>query len=533
AFVSGFPLSRRFGLARGFEVYDDEFDEERGAKETTDRAIAYLREQTAPRFFVWVHYFDPHFPYEGGYANEVSTMDEQLGRLIEAFEQRAGGQGAIIVVADHGEGLGEHGEAQHGNLLYQGVMHVPLVIAGRAVERGVVDTPVSTRHVFHTIAAWAGIGAEASLASGTPPNEVVAGEAMIPFLQYGWQPQVMAVEGRRKAIHAGTTEVYDVLSDPKETRDLGSNDLSREIRKVLLEYPVPSLNATPSASTLSEEEQKKLASLGYITADARPVIRKDAPRPRDMAPLFETLDQASGYFVQEQYARAIPLLEKVLAADPHNLMAALRVAAAHSALGHNAQALAAFEKAQAIAPQSPDVRHYLALHYARTGDLERAEPMLERVVAETPDRLPAVEALATIREQQRRYEDALALRQKAVTLKGVTAPDLIRIGQLAMELGRTDVAISALEQARTIQGSLFRNDLELGVLYMAARRFEDARTAIDRVPQSHPAYAMALFKRAQLSVLLSEPDRNARIEAAKKHADATTRELIAREKLFQ
>ena len=102
-----------------------------------------------------------------------------------------------------------------------------------------------------------------------------------------------------------------------------------------------------------------------------------------------------------------------------------------------------------------------------------------------------------------------------------------------MEAGSTPAALDAFERARTAQGSAFRNDLELGLLYLDARRFEDARDALDRVPPSHPEYPMVLFKRAQVSVLLKEPDAAARIDAARRGADATTRELIARERLFQ
>jgi thioredoxin-like negative regulator of GroEL len=102
-----------------------------------------------------------------------------------------------------------------------------------------------------------------------------------------------------------------------------------------------------------------------------------------------------------------------------------------------------------------------------------------------------------------------------------------------MQAGETNAAIDAFEKARAAQGQAFANNLELGVLYLAANRFEDARSVLDRVPPSHPGYAMALFKRAQVSVLLHEADAPARIEAARQHADATTRELIARERLFR
>lgn len=526
AFVSSFSIAKQFGLARGSEVYDDQSDPgraERSSKNTTDRALQWLASVKQPAF-LWVHYFDPHHPYEPSYAEEVATMDAQLGRLLAAFET-LGGPKAIVIAADHGEALGEHGESQHGNLLYQGVMHVPLVIAGPGVPAGSSQAPVSTRRVFHTLLDFAGLGADLSLRA--PSSEVVLGEAMAPFLQYGWQPQVMAVETTKKAIHAGAIEVYDVAADPKETRDLSkSADLSRAVRQALRDYPIASPNAPASNEPIDDEARRKLASLGYVTGEVKPVIRKDAPRPADMTELFDELEQVSGLFVTEQYTRALPVLETILEADPHNLATALRLASAHSALGNEGKALEAFRRAQQIAPQSLDVRVYLALHYARTGNSIEAMPMLEQIVEEAPGRLPPLEALADLYERQGRPREALELRQRIVTMKTPTAADLARVGQLAMALGRTDVAIGYFENARAMGGKV---DLELGVLYLAARRYAEAREALDRAPES----PMQLFKRAQVSVLLQEPDRAARIARAREGADESTRVLIERERLFR
>jgi Tfp pilus assembly protein PilF len=186
-----------------------------------------------------------------------------------------------------------------------------------------------------------------------------------------------------------------------------------------------------------------------------------------------------------------------------------------------------------MAPDSPDVRLYLALHYARGPDWAQAAPLLEQVLASAPDRLPALEALATIRERQGRAPDAIALWQRAFTLRSPSAPELAHLGDLEMGVGATDPAITAFERARALDPHGFRRDLDLGVLYLAARRFADARDALDRVPASDPRYPTALFKRAQVSVLLHEPDAAARIAAARAHADAATRPLIAREKLFE
>ncbi|MEP6769925.1 MAG: sulfatase-like hydrolase/transferase, partial [Acidobacteriota bacterium] len=402
AFVSAFTLARRFGLARGFDVYDDELPAgrpERGSRDTTDRALARLRESPARPLFLWVHYYDPHAPYEppepfrsryrsNPYLGEVAAMDEQLGRIVEGFERQVAGIKAIVIVGDHGEGLGEHGESQHGNLLYEATTRVPLLLVGPGVATAMSDAPVSTRRVFHTILDWAGVDKTDSLRN--PKEEIVLAEAMKPFLSYGWQPQVMAVAGTRKSILAGRLEVFDVAADPGESHDLGAASVLRPVRVALAGYPVPSLVARPP-DHLDGEALRKLASLGYISASAVPVVRKDAPRPVDMSRLFDVIEKASGLFVSEKYAQAIPLLERILAEDPGNLDAALRLASAHSALGHEERALEAFDKAAGIAPDSQDVRTYLALHYARGKGWERAAPLLERVVAEAPDRLPALE----------------------------------------------------------------------------------------------------------------------------------------------
>ena len=518
AFVSSFAVARRFGLARGFDQYDDHLPVngvERSARETTDAALRDLAEPGGKPRFLWVHYYDPHTPYAPvepfrsrfsgkPYLGEVAAMDEQLGRLIEAFERQAPGPVALVVVSDHGEGLGDHGEAQHGQLLYRSTMLVPLVIAGPGVTPAVVDTPVSTRRVFHTVLDWAGLGTAQSLRG--EHAEVVLAEAMKPFLEYGWQPQVMAVTGRYKAILSGRIETYDLQADPLETKDLGSGvALPPGMRAALDDYPAPSADVARAPEHLDEEAKRRLAALGYIGAGAAPVVRRDAPRAADMTTLFPVMEEAAALFAAGDFRRAIGPLRRVLAADPHNLDAWLRLATAHSTLGEEPPAVAAFQRAAAIAPKSQDVRTYLALHYGRTSEWRRAIPLLEQVVAESPDRLTAVEALA-----------------------GLHA----RAGQAAMDQGSTTDAIAAFERARTLHAASFTKELELGVLYLASRRFPEARTALDRALASRPDNPMALFKRAQVSVLLKEPDAPARIALARQKADATTRGLIERERLF-
>lgn len=512
AFVSGYPLERPFGLARGFEHFDDDFGAgrvERSAAATTDRALARLASLPAGKpAFVWVHYYDAHEPYAppepfrsryaaDPYLGEIAAVDRELGRLSAAFAARYATNHRLLVAGDHGEGRGDHGEQQHGNLLYQGVMRVPLIIAGTGIEAAVIRVPVSLRQIHDTVLHWAGLTESKGLLA--PKPEPVLAEGMKPFLNDGWQPQVMGVLGPLKVIRSGVTEVYDVLADPAEQRNLeGTTAPPRELLSAIRAYPLPARGGVAGAP-LNDEQRRQLASLGYVAAESPAPVRADAPNPKDMTHLFADLDLASGLFVAERYREAIPVFERLLAADPGSFMVTLRLAAAHSVLGHEREAERLFERAAAIDPGSLDLTHYRALYLLRTGRLDAALPLFERVLAATPDRLAALEG----------------------------------VGEIRMARGETGAAIAAYERASALAGEHFAHPLELGVLYLADGRYADAAAMLDHVPAGHPGYAMALFKRAQAAVLLHEPDASARIATARAAADATTRGLIERERLFR
>jgi tetratricopeptide (TPR) repeat protein len=355
---------------------------------------------------------------------------------------------------------------------------------------------------------------------------------MQPFLNYRWQPQVMAVAGRHKLIRSGRLELYDVVDDPGESHDLAaSRTPDPELAKAVTDYPLPAGGG--AGPPVGEQERERLATLGYVVSGETPrAVPAGAPRAADMTHLFADLDDAAGAFGNGRYAAAAPIFERILERDPGNLMVAVQLAVCRSFLGRDRAALAAFDVAARIDPDSLEVRHYLAMHHLKQGRDQLAAPLFEEVLAAQPDRLPALEGLAQIRTRQGRLAEAASLLESAVPLARDPATRLVEIGLLRMELGETGAAIAALERARELQGPAFRRDLELGVLYLADRRIEDARAALDRVPPDHPAAAMALFKRAQVSVLLGEPDRHERIRVAWERADPATRQLIANEKLF-
>jgi tetratricopeptide (TPR) repeat protein len=252
-----------------------------------------------------------------------------------------------------------------------------------------------------------------------------------------------------------------------------------------------------------------------------------------MTHIFDDLDEGSTLWVRQEYEAAIEVFERVLAEDTGNLMVAVRLAVAHSVLGHEGRAVELFDRARQIQPDSIDLQHYLAMHHLRFRHLDLAGPLFEKVLVATPERLPALEALGRIREAEGRLDEAAGLLRRIVTLKESPAAEWVRLGELEMALTDTAAAITAFERARSLQGDAFERHLELGVCYLVTGRPGDAAAALDRVPRTHPGYPMALFKRAQASVLLGEPDWQRRARLAWERSDPTTRRLIESERLFQ
>lgn len=546
AFVSGYPLSRRFGLDRGFGTYNDTLPErgvERRADTTTSAALAWLESAPQDRpLFVWVHYFDPHDPWEpppqyrtlapdSPYHGEVAFVDAELGRLLAAFE-RLRPQVTIAVVGDHGEGLGDWGETHHGNLVSEGTMRVPLLVAGPNIPATTVTTPVSARWLFGEILALAGIPtAEPSLSQ--PPPDLVTGEAMQPYLAWGWSPQVMVVAGDLKLVRTGKNALFDVVADPREEVDLAATTtIDRPLLAAARDYPLPSLAVVEPAD---QADRAALASLGY-TSSSGTTHRDDRPEPRLMAHLLGDLEVAGALFARGAYGEAEPRLERILATDPDNPIATVQLAVVRSQGGDVATADRLFGRAASLAPDSIDVALYHGLHLLATGRLVEAQLLLERVVAAAPRRTAALSGLAAVRTAEGRLAEALSLRERAAAVDPNNPAAQAALGQAAMATGNTDLAIAAFEAARRSPGSAADSTtshaLELGVLYLAARRYAEAAAILDTVPTDHPGLAMALFKRAQVSVLLGEPDARERVARARASADGETRELIDREQLF-
>jgi len=390
AFVGAFVLDGRWGLNQGFSVYDDKFDLEkykhldlagvqRPADKVMDAALAWLDGHKRDPFFVWIHLYDPHSPYEppepfrsqhagrglaGLYDGEIAFADEQVGRLASWMRTNALGERTIfVVVGDHGEGLGSHGEGTHGYFVYDYAVRVPFVLAAPYPElRGVrVDSQVSLVDVFPTVLELAGIELPSAVHGRTllpamlhhPVSEETSwayAESMTPNLQFGWSPLHSLRSTRYKLIQAPRPELYDLAVDPGETANAVdrhpdvARDLQARLDRLLAETSRDA--PEPESADLDEETVGRLAALGYIGTPVAP--RQGGPTrpladPKDKLRVFSAVQQAGERIFEQDYPAAVGLLEPALGEDPKMPQARLMLGSAYSEMDRTGEAKAQFD----------------------------------------------------------------------------------------------------------------------------------------------------------------------------------------------
>jgi len=474
AFVGCFVLDSSFGLDQGFDVYDFDVDaegyrpnmpdfNERPASAVTDSAIGWLDRReaagaTSP-FFMWVHYFDPHLPYTSVYQRlprfasrpydaEITFADYHLGRLVERLEQDGTLNKTIIVLAaDHGEALGEHDEPTHGMFLYEGTLRVPLIISCPALFDGanvVSDRVVGLVDIRATIEDLLGISSACPgdgmslLNPDFPPDRSIYIETENPLNYAGWSPLYGLRTHEYKYVLAPTPELYDLTSDPTESRNVyAPNDpVSASLERALGEFMSGNTPDTGITATLSDEEILRLGSLGYIVTSARP--RRDSlPDPKTMMSVYNDALTCEALYASGSFEKAAILAESVLEQSP-DLTAATRVLAfSYMKLG---RAQDAVDLLRSSVGRNPDI--YLIRSLAQLLILEERYPEAEEVltayqaVDAHDGRVPLLRG--DIRVRQNRPQEALAQYEAALELDanrvGVAAHR--RISDLMTQLGR-------------------------------------------------------------------------------------------------
>lgn len=575
AFLSSFVLHRKFGLSRGFGTYDDDLVDasqaddsvhrRRDGKSTMESAIKWIKAGGSRPFFCWIHLFDAHHPYdarqeifddtfaERPYDAGIAYLDRQVQRLVDTLADARLDEGTlVVVVADHGEGLMEHQEKQHGMQLYDSTVRVPLIFRGpNPLASGlVVHAPVSLVDLAPTILDLAGLpslpgmGArsfKAALTGAEYAGRPCFAETDAPFAENGWSP-LRALVGRQfKYILTSKEELYDLANDPGETKNLIRNPKHKLDRMRLADWlhgGMANMSRRAAGSVhLTAEEQRVLESLGYAagaTASAPPSApQARLPDVKDMLPHYNALDEAKhlletgetdaaiekvrgileqapeysaaqvflgdALMSRKQFAEAALCYEKVLAEKPDRALAHAHLANARAAQGDLENAVVHFRRALELDSEGPNWRFALARALLLLKRPAEAIAELEDVVRCDPGYVGAHTNLGVLLPQIGRRQEAIAHFQEALKYR----PDLlgahVGLATLLAEEGRFEDALAHASRVVEIEPEDFDARFDLGQLLLRLRRNKEAAEQLTEAVRLQPTHApaRALLQRAQ------------------------------------
>jgi choline-sulfatase len=551
-FVSSFVLDRQFGLARGFAHYDDTLDPapssaaaaselERRGDRTVQTAIAWLEARAARHreavsaasstrsgrpiggrpYFLWVHLYDPHEPYAAPdpfaarfpgqpYDAELAFVDASMGELLAAIERiETGGRPLVVVTADHGESLGDHGERAHGLFVYEAAIRVPLIVSwpGNLTPR-VVTTPVRLIDIAPTVLSLAGLpappgidGRDVSVLARTGAEPAAGAsayaETYFPEFFMGWSPLRAIDDGRWKYIDSPEPELYDLEIDPGETRNRVAAEpgTARALRRQLEETVRGALQS--AAMPTSAETQRKLAALGYVsTPTARHAGAGPAPVPARMVGVFERLASGNRALADGRADEAVRIARAALDQDGGNAFAYLLVGRGLLATGAAADAIAAFGAYLARVPTSADAHHWLALAHLRQGNRARALAEEEAAVAIDPRHAAAIALRAGLLFSSGRREEGVAALATAVSAQPSNLTLRTDYADLLADAGRMSDAEAQYRRVLDLRADDLRARAGLGTLLAKLGRLEPAIAELTRVLAAEPGHEEARIERA-------------------------------------
>lgn len=521
AFVSAFPLESRFGLQRGFDVYDDRFTnadtrtpfvmEERRGADTAALAKTWIEAQGTGPFFCWVHLYDPHFPYsppepfasrfkENPYLGEVAAADAALGPLLDPLVTAGvGGRTLVVLTADHGEALGDHGETTHGIFAYEATLHVPLIVfAPRLTGPGVVRRSVRHVDVVPTVLDAVGLPAPAHL-PGRSLLPVVAGavsstepsyfDSLAPAKNLGWAPLYGLVDGTTKYIALPIPEIYDLAEDPGEQRNLAARrpDLLERMGETL--RGLRSADAGWTRAEESAEVRERLRSLGYVTA-RHPVDKKaytEDDDPKRLIALDAELQAATDRYNAGDLPGAISAAESVVRRRPGMSRALVQLGALQREAGRLGDGIANLSRALALAPEDQETAALLGAYLNEAGRSKQALALLEPFASRPDVDVDVLTAKGIALAKTGRTGEARATFERIRQIDPTAAPALLNISTLQLAGGDHAGARASLEAALALNPRLARAHNALGVIAAETGHADEAiehwRRALELEPR--------------------------------------------------
>jgi arylsulfatase A-like enzyme/Flp pilus assembly protein TadD len=569
AVVSSFVLDRSWGLARGFDFYDDAFGKDlqtkdlglvdRRADESVSRAIAWLEKTVASKsvrpFFLWLHLYDPHSPYDPPepyrtqfkghpYDGEIAYADHELGRLIAWLKLHHLYDGsAVVFLSDHGESLGEHGEAEHGFFVYNSTVQIPLIVkppagsgihSGRSTEivESIIAAPelLQLAHVKDPIAKQFQSTTIAPTSSA-PTEKPAYSETFYPFSSFGWSPLHSLETSRYHYIDAPSPELYDVIADPREKNNIAASQpavvdvFKNKLQERLKNNPFP--QDSGKDSNLTPEAAARLRALGYVAYRAQvspDAIKAGLADPKAKLDEFNRILAASDAFRAQDFAAGEAILTKVGADDPKMYVVPFMLGEAAMRQQKWADAEAWMKKCLELNPNFGEAMTGLAnaLHQQKNDD--GARQWLTNAVEQNPENYRAWYELGNVERANK--EAAQQAYEKALAIQPNFAQAHRELGMIAMQ--RQDYASAAQHLSKAIELGLesAQNYNFLGIAYSRTNRLTQAiaayRKALKLDPQmaeAHLNLGYALQRHGDVSSAKSEYDAACRLD--KKYCGAS------------
>lgn len=551
AFVAAFVLDSKFGLNRGFKTYDqfevptaeEIYDDSkmyryRSADKVADAALAWLRTHSRRPFFCWVHFFDPHRPYnlrqpfmrrymDSPYDGEIAFMDSQIGRILGFLKERRLLEKTIVLaVGDHGESLGEHGEDEHGLLLYNSGMHVPLLVScpGRLPRGTEVAGLVSTVDLFPTILdifGWKAPGRVSgesfapALASRAVEPAPFYAETEFPLTEYGWSPLQSVTTEEWRYIKAPREELYDLKSDPKELANLAPKkpDKVKEMQARLAALEKEMVKTESSEVAMDEASRKVLESLGYLGGGGSKKKEDTASLrdPKDAVWMRKEFIQAVDELHRGDSAGAEAILRKLIKASPESYAFRYRLAKMFYDQGRFDKAIPEFEEMAKMAPDEFRGHYNLAKTLIKTGQYDRAVGELRAALSLDEEQTDGWNNLGLALLKSGKAPEAMDAFKKSISLKSDQVDPHNNLGNALLSLGRTDEALAEFRKAIAEKPDFFEGRYNVGLILMtkgkyeeAAREFTEAVKISPGFPDAHKNLGLALMRSGRQNEGLQE-----------------------------
>jgi len=541
AFVSSFTLDSRFGLDRGFDVYDDSFQKgealksfrsERRAAEVADAFLSWLAAEPGVPSFGWVHFFDPHLPYDPpppfdkdfaghGYDGEIASMDAAIGRILRALDALGPREGTLVVVAgDHGEALGERREIDHGLFLYENTVRVPLIFywPGGIPDSTVVPSTVRLTDIMPTVLDLTGLDRPLKLQgvslrpwmSGRRRDDLpVYLETFYPRENLGWSELVGLIDKTWKYIQAPRPELYDLGSDPDEAKDrvVERPDAARR-HSERLEFVIAENTRLAPASTraVSSEESARLRSLGYLGGLGTGIkLGRPLSDPKDKIDDYIVLYRGHLMEGAGRLEEALDCYRKVQAANPDVPGHAVNVGSTLMRLARPAEAVAELEEAARRFPDSLLVLSRLMASYLRVEQWDKALACGQRILEIEPRDLDALFLSGNAWAKLGKWEEALELYLRALDVEPENPVLRQRHAFALAAVGREKDALEAYARLKADHPDEPSFDRDIGRIYESMGEREKARevfrASVERNPgpDSYHAYAMFLGRSKELA----------------------------------